>query len=129
MTAVNTIGLPIRMETLSDYIPFVITGLLIIITLLLDKIRKMAIEINKLKSNPEQAYPEGYDKFVAESREWAFGYIEQVQKNLQDLAKVASSVTSSSKSTKQNLFDNNKVLVGAIDDTIKDLLPKQINER
>lgn len=75
-----------------DYIPLVIAGLLIIITLLLAKLRSMALEIQSLKSDPARSHPEGYDKFVAESREWAFDYIEQVQTNLQELVDAAEQI-------------------------------------
>lgn len=92
VTAVNITGLPMRWETLSDYMPLVITGLLLIIIFLLAKLRSMAVKINKLKADPARSHPEGYDKFVAESREWAFDYIEQVQTNLQELVDAAEQI-------------------------------------
>jgi len=87
--------------------PLIILGLLIIITILLIKLRSMAVEISSLKADPARSHPEGYDKFVIESREWAFDYIEQVQQNLQELVDASEQ----------------------IDKTVKKLLPQQVNER
>lgn len=52
----------------------------------------MALEIKSLKADPARSHPEGYDKFVVESREWAFDYIEQVQTNLQELVEASDKI-------------------------------------
>lgn len=114
---------------LTDITPLIIAGLLIVITILLYKIRNLSQEINNLKRNKIIDTPEGYENFVAESREWAFGYIEQVQTNLLDLLEVTKSLDNPSRATREDLLQDRAIMVESIDGIIKDLMPTQINER
>lgn len=49
----------------------------------MDRIMTM-IQLEKMQSSQDVEKTDGFLKFVSESREWAFEYIEQVQKAIQD---------------------------------------------
>lgn len=66
--------------------------LLPIIFLLLYRQLELTREIKLLKAKAELLSSEGYGKFVAESREWAFSYIEQVQSSLQELVEASEKI-------------------------------------
>jgi hypothetical protein len=84
---------------------------------------------NKINKVSEQNYPIGYDTFVSESREWAFKYIEDVQKTLIAYDKEIEIIMDNlnSKSTKQDYVK----VVGRIieaEENIKQLLPNTEKE-
>jgi hypothetical protein len=72
---------------------------------------KMALyaKMEEFKKESDLASPgnDGFLKFVSQSRDWAFGYIEEAQKAIEDFQEVATPI----------LYENSKI------DGIESLLP------
>lgn len=76
-----------------DLIPWALFGILaVVVIILLYKIKSMVSTMKKLSQEVALKNSEGYDKFVVESREWAFDYIEQVQTSLQELVEASEKI-------------------------------------
>lgn len=112
-----------------DLVPFIL-GLFIAIVFYIAYRNVVLLKQNiKLKKQLNQNQPNGYDKFVADSREWAFGYIEQVQQNLLELDEIINNLSNKSKATKTDLLNDRSAIVAKINQITEDLLPKQNDER
>lgn len=89
--------------------------------LLINKIVKLSSEIdaNKLKED------DGFIKFLSQSREWAFSYIEEVQKHMSDFQQTVGPVIDKVKDLDN---DDIKTIIEAYENLAK-LMPKTESEQ
>lgn len=78
-----------------------------------------------IENSEKDKVKEDFLKFVSDSREWAFNYIEDVQKQIGEVLEVMNLPIENIESKKRKSSDE-KTLIGAYK-KLKDLLPEQGN--
>jgi hypothetical protein len=113
------------MEMFYNYSLIIVAGLLILITLLTVMLSIANKKIKTIKVPTQEVLPEGYGRFVVESREMAFNYISHVQARLLELDATTKNMIATTANTSEELVDINNKLRASVGSVVNDLLPKE----